>query len=137
MKRRTMSRLAALLLAAGLSLALFGCTPKTDDSQPASDPAASTDTQTPEASSDDTAQEPAAPSDSQPAAKEDEAVPTDEEKQAVTEKVEEQLAQIQEQSEQLEADSTTEGDSEVQAELNEAADALDAYLKEEVEGSSN
>lgn len=137
MKRRTMSRLAALLLAAGLSLALFGCTPKTDDSQPASDLAASTDTQTPEASSDDTAQEPAAASDSQPAAQEDKAAPTEEEKQAVTEKAKEQLAEIQEQSEQLQADSTTNGGSEAQAKLNEAADELDAYLKEEVEGSSN
>lgn len=136
MKRRTMSRLAALLLAAGLSLALFGCTPKTDESQPASDPAASADTQTPEASSDDTAQEPAS-SDSQPASQEDEATPAEEEKQAVTEKVKEQLAEIQEQSEQLQADSTTAGDSEAEAKLNEAADELDAYLKEEVEGSSN
>ncbi len=136
MKRRTMSRLAALLLAAGLSLALFGCTPKTDESQPASDPAASADTQTPEASSDDTAQEPAS-SDSQPASQEDEATPAEEEKQAVTEKVKEQLAEIQEQSEQLQADGTTADDSEAEAKLNEAADELDAYLKEEVEGSSN
>lgn len=136
MKRRTMSRLAALLLAAGLSLALFGCTPKTDESQPASDPTASADTQTPEASSDDTAQEPAS-SDSQPASQEDEATPAEEEKQAVTEKVKEQLAEIQEQSEQLQADGTTADDSEAEAKLNEAADELDAYLKEEVEGSSN
>lgn len=137
MQRRTMSRLAALLLAAGLALALFGCAPKTTDTQSAADPATAAETQTPEASSGDTAKEPAAASDSQPAAREDEAAPTEEEKQAVTEKVKEQLAEIQEQSEQLQADSTTEGNSEAQAELNEAADALDAYLKEEVEGSSN
>lgn len=137
MKRRTMSRLAAILLAAGLSLALFGCAPKTYDSQPASDPAASADTQTPEASSGDTAKEPAASSESQPAAEEDKAEAAEEDKPALTEQQEEVASIAQEQSEQTEADSAAEGNSEVQAELNKAADELDTYLQEEVKGTSN
>ena len=137
MKHRILSRFAALFLAVGLALALFGCVPKTDDSQPATDPAAAAETQTPEASSAEPAQEPATSSDSHPAAEEDQADPTAEEKQALSEKVEEQLEELQAQSAQLQADSAAESGSEVQAELNKAADELDAYLKEEVEGTGN
>lgn len=131
MKHRIVSRLAALFLAAGLALGLFGCAP-TEDAQTASDPAAAVETQTPEASSDDTAQEPSS-SASQPVAQEENAEPAEEEKQ----ELKEQLADIQEQAAQLEASSTAGGNSEAQEVLNEAADQLDAYLKEEVEGSGN
>ncbi len=131
MKHRIVSHLAALFLAAGLAMGLFGCAPA-EDAQTASDPAAAVETQTPEASSDDTAQEPSS-SASQPVAQEENAEPAEEEKQ----EVKEQLADIQEQAAQLEASSAGDGSSEAQEVLNEAADQLDAYLKEEVEGSSN
>lgn len=131
MKHRIVSRLAALFLAAGLALGLFGCAP-TEGAQTASDPATAVETQTPEASSDDTAQEPSS-SASQPVAQEENAEPAEEEKQ----EVKEQLADIQEQAAQLEASSTAGGNSEAQEALNQVADELDAYLQEEVEGSGN
>lgn len=131
MKHRIVSRLAALFLATCLALGLFGCAPA-EDAQTASDPAAAVETQTPEASSDDTAQEPSS-SASQPVAQEENAEPAEEEKQ----EVKEQLADIQEQAAQLEASSTAGGNSEAQEALNQVADELDAYLKEEVEGSGN
>lgn len=132
MKHRIVSRLAALFLAAGLALGLFGCAPETEDAQTASDPAAAVETQTPEASSDDTAQEPSS-SASQPVSQEENAEPAEEEK----EELKEQLDDIQEQAAQLEASSTADGNSEVQEELNQVADELDAYLQEEAEGSGS
>lgn len=135
MKRCAMTRLLTLLIAACLVLSLFGCTPKTDESQSASEP--SSVTQTPEDSNDDTDKEPAAASESQPAAEEEKTEPTEEDKQAMTEQVEEQLEVIQEQAAQLEENSEVEGNAEAQEALNKAADQLDAYLQEEVEGSGN
>ena len=132
MKKRIMSYLVALCLAAGLALTLFGCAPQSQDTQSAPEPAVSTQSQTPEASSDDTAQEPSS-SASQPVAQKENAEPAEEEKQ----ELKEQLADIQEQAAQLEANSTAGGNSEAQEALNQVADELDAYLQEEVEGNGN
>ena len=85
MKRCAVTRLLTLLIAACLVLSLFGCAPKTDESQPASEPASTS--QTPEDSKDDAAEDPAAVSESQPAAEEEKAEPAEEEKQAMTEQV--------------------------------------------------
>lgn len=132
MKHRIVSRLAALCLAAGLALGLFGCAPKTEDAQTASDPATAVETQTPEASSDDTAQQPSSAT-PQPVSQEENVEPTEEEEQALKE----QLADIQEQAAQLEESGAADDHPEAQEALNQAADELDAYLQEEAEGSGN
>lgn len=132
MKHRIVSRLAALFLVSSLALGLFGCAPKTEDAQTASDPAAAVETQTPEASSDDTAQEPSS-SASQPVSQEENAEPAEEEKQ----ELKEQLADIQEQAAQLEESGAADSHPEAQEALNQAAEELDANLQEEVEGTGN